>query len=284
MQSIFSYWSFNPFDITFILLIWFLYLYAISFRLKKQSFYFFSSLVLIILCVTSPLNYLGENFLFSVHMLLHVLLLLIAAPLLVASIPAENKFKKFFLFISKRIYKAPLISWLTGVVIMWVWHVPVIFNKMVSMHGMQTSSLSMTFFMNMHLISLLIAGSLFCWPVINPYKEYRIGSLTSILYLSSACVFCSLLGLLITFAPAGTYTGYVMNNDVNGFSSIIRNQLNISTATDQQIGGLIMWVPCCFIYLSASMIILIKWFQKKDVKPIRPDGYHELSGYPGSLN
>ncbi|MGH2563733.1 MAG: cytochrome c oxidase assembly protein, partial [Ginsengibacter sp.] len=247
-------------------------------------FYFLAALILIIICVASPLHYLGENFLFSMHMLLHVLLLLIAAPLLVAAIPAENKFKKFFLFISKKIYKAPLIGWLTGVVIMWVWHLPFIFNKMVSMHGMQSSSLSMVVFMNMHLVSLLVAGSLFCWPVINPYKEYRIGALASVLYLSSACVFCSLLGLLITFAPAGTYTGYIISNDVNGFSSIIRNQLKISLAADQQMGGLIMWVPCCFIYLSASMIILIKWFQKKDVKPILPDSYQGLSEYTNSMN
>ena len=284
MHSIFSYWTFNSFDIAFISLMSFLYLYAINFRLTKQSFYFFSALILIIICVTSPLNYLGENFLFSVHMLLHVLLLLIAAPLLVAALPAENKFHKFFLFISKKIYKAPLATWLTGVVIMWVWHVPFIFNKMVSMHGMQSSSLSMTFFMNMHLVSLLIAGTLFCWPVINPYKEYRIGSLAAVLYLSSACVFCSLLGLLITFAPAGTYTSYIVNNDANGFSSIIRNYLKISLASDQQMGGLIMWVPCCFIYLSASMIILIKWFQKEDLRPIRPDGYQELAGYTNNMN
>jgi putative membrane protein len=265
MHSILSYWNFNPFNIAFIMLLSFLYLYAIDFILKKQSFYFLSALILILICVASPLNYLGENFLFSVHMLLHVLLLLIAAPLLVAAIPAENKFKKILLFISKKIYKAPLLSWLTGVVIMWVWHVPAIFNKMVSMHGMQSSSLSMIFFMSIHLVSLLIAGGIFCWPVINPYKGYRIGSLTSVLYLSSACVFCSLLGLLITFAPAGTYTGYILNHSANGFSSIIRNQLKISAATDQQMGGLIMWVPCCFIYLSASMIILIKWFQKEDI-------------------
>ena len=284
MHSIFSYWTFNSFDIAFISLMSFLYLYAINFRLTKQSFYFFSALILIIICVTSPLNYLGENFLFSVHMLLHVLLLLIAAPLLVAAIPAENKFHKFFIFISKKIYKAPLATWLTGVVIMWVWHVPFIFNKMVSMHGMQSSSLSMSVFMNMHLVSLLIAGTLFCWPVINPYKEYRIGSLAAVLYLSSACVFCSLLGLLITFAPAGTYTSYIVNNDANGFSSIIRNYLKISLASDQQMGGLIMWVPCCFIYLSASTIILIKWFQKEDLRPIRPDGYQELAGYTNNMN
>ncbi len=262
MRSIFSYWNFNLSTTVFLLLVVFAYLYIINFSLKKQSVYFLSGLFLIIISIASPLHYIGENYLFSAHMAAHVLLLLIAAPLLVASIPEENKFKKQFLFLSKKIYQAPLLSWSAGVGIMWVWHVPYIFHQMVSMNGMQ-ASLSMNVLMNIHFLSLLIAGILFCWPVITPYKEYRTAPLTSVLYLSSACVCCSLLGLLITFAPSGTYTSYISTS--NEYLSVVRNQWNISVAMDQQIGGLIMWVPCCFIYLTASMVILIKWFEEKEV-------------------
>lgn len=265
MPSIFSYWNLNLTDVIVLSLLCFLYLVTINFRLSKRSVYFVSAILLIIFCIASPLHYLGENCLFSAHMLSHVLLLLIAAPLLVAAIPADNKFSKMFLVFSKKIHKVPLISWLVGVSIMWLWHIPYIFNRVVSMHGMQSDSLSMNIFMAIHLLSLLIAGIFFCLPIINPYKQYRVSAISSVLYLSSACVFCSLLGLLITFAPAGTYTSYITNNGVNGFLSVIRSEWKISAAEDQQIGGLIMWVPCCFIYLSASMIILVKWFQKEDV-------------------
>lgn len=262
MRSILSYWDFNLSTTAFLLLLTFAYLYTINFNLKRQSLYFFSALVLTIICVASPLHFIGENYLFSAHMLSHVLLLLIAGPLLVAAIPAENKFKKQFLFLSKNIYQAPLLSWVIGVGIMWIWHIPSIFHQLVSMNGMQASPF-MNILMSVHMLSLLIAGALFCWPVIISYKEYRIGPLTSVLYLSSACVCCSLLGLLITFAPSGTYTSYIGGS--NEFLSVVRNQWNISVATDQQIGGLIMWVPCCFIYLTASMVILIKWFEGKNV-------------------
>lgn len=264
MHSIFSYWSFSAGNMIFLALLCILYLYIINFRFNKQTIYFIAALLLIIVCIASPLYFIGENYLFSAHMLVHVLLLLIAGPLLVASVPRDKKFKKSLLFISKKMYKAPLFSWLTGVAVMWVWHIPYIFNQMMPMHGMQSSSVSMLLLMNTHLLSLLIGGMLFCWPVINPYKEYRIASLTSVLYLSSACVFCSLLGLLITFASSGTYTSYI-SSDVNGFLSVIRNQWGISIAADQQMAGLIMWVPCCFIYLTASMVILIKWFEGKDM-------------------
>jgi cytochrome c oxidase assembly factor CtaG len=264
MHSIFFYWNFSAGNILFLSILSFLYLYIVSYRINKQSIYFFLAIFLIIICIASPIYFIGEYYLFSAHMFSHIVLLLIAAPLLVAAIPRENKFTKGFTAFSKKIYKAPLLSWTVGVTIMWLWHVPYLFNIMMPMQGMYHHSVMMNFVMHINTCSLLGAGILFCWPIINPYKEYRIGSLKAVLYLSTACVFCSLLGLLITFAPAGTYTGYVTSNGLGGFMSFIRNQLKISAAADQQIGGLMMWVPCCFIYLSASMIILIKWFQKED--------------------
>ena len=267
MHSLYSYWSFDYITTAFIVLLCFAYLYAINFQLKKQSAYFFAGIILLITCVASPLHFLGENYLFSAHMLSHTLILLIVAPLLVAGIPKENKFTNGFISITKKISKLPFASWLVGVSVMWFWHVPSIYNNMFMMN-MQSSSHNMNFLSYIHMLSLLLAGIIFCLPVINPYKQFRIEPLKAVLYLTSACVFCSLLGLLITFAPVGTYTHYININDAAGLLPMIRNNWNISTATDQQIGGLIMWVPCCFIYLTASMYLLIKWFDKKQTVPV----------------
>ncbi len=137
MQSIFSYWHFNIITTALLLLLCIGYLYSINFHLKKKSVYFFSGIFLILVCITSPLHFVGENYLFSAHMLSHVLLLLIAAPLLVAGLPEENKFKDFFLILSKKNYEVPLVSWLFGVGIMWIWHVPYIFHQLVAMKNME---------------------------------------------------------------------------------------------------------------------------------------------------
>jgi putative membrane protein len=260
MRSIFSYWHFDFSTIVFIVALCILYFYAINFKIKKYSIYFFAAIFLLILCIVSPLHFLGENYLFTAHMLSHVLIILIAAPLIVAAIPAENKFKRVLLSLSKK--RILLICWFIGVGTMWLWHIPYIFNHLFSMQGMRNSN-SINAWMIVEIISLLIAGILFCWPIINPYKEYRISPITGVLYLSTACVFCSLLGLLITFAPIGTYLHYENLMDSYGYLSMIRNDWKISPATDQQIAGLIMWVPCCLIYLTASMILLIKWFDEK---------------------
>lgn len=260
MRSIFSYWHFDPIVISFLLALCVVYLYAIHFKVRRQSLYFFSGIVLIILCLASPLNFLGENYLFSAHMVSHVLLLLIAAPLLVGGIPKENRFKKFFLTFSTNKTKIFALCWFTGVGIMWLWHVPFIFNMAMSGHGMGM--------MYLQWLSLLIGGIIFCWPVINPYRKFRIPALSAVLYLSTACIFCTILGLLITFAPLGIYSHYINIADSYGYLNVIRNQWKISAGIDQQAAGLIMWVPCCLIYLTASMAILINWYDAKEVYEI----------------
>lgn len=257
MRSIFSYWHFGFVTSLFLIGLCLLYLYSINFKLKKQSLYFLAGILLVILCIASPLHFLAENYLFSAHMVSHVLLLLIAAPLLLAGIPKENRFKKYLLSLSSNKIKIVVLCWFTGVGVMWFWHIPSIFNQATSMQGMGL--------MYLQWLSLLVAGIIFCSPVINPYREYRIPPLSAVLYLSTACMFCTILGLMITFAPLGIYSHYINITDTYGYLRLIRDQWKISAGADQQAAGLIMWVPCCFIYLTASMAILINWFDKKEV-------------------
>lgn len=257
MRSIFSYWHFDPIVILFLVALCFVYLYAIHFKLRKQSLYFFGGILLIILCVASPLHFLAENYLFSAHMASHVLLLLIAAPLLVGGIPKENRFKKFFLTLSTNKIGIFALCWFAGVGIMWFWHIPYIFNQATSGDGMGL--------MYLQWLTLLVAGIIFCWPVINPYREYRISPPSAVLYLSIACVFCTILGLMIAFGPVGIYSHYTNIADSFGYLGLIRNQWGISAGTDQQAAGLIMWVPGCIIYLTASVVILVDWFNGNEL-------------------
>ncbi|MEO6814013.1 MAG: cytochrome c oxidase assembly protein [Ginsengibacter sp.] len=260
MRSIFSYWHFDPAVILFLSALCIIYLYAIHFKLRKRSLYFLGGILLIILCVASPLHFLAENYLFSAHMASHVLLLLIAAPLLVAGIPKENRFKKFFLTLSSSKIKIFILCWFAGVGIMWFWHIPDIFNQATSGHGMGLMYLQWP--------SLLAGGIIFCWPVINPYGEFRIPPLSAVLYLSTACVFCTILGLMIAFAPLGIYSHYINITDSYGYLNLIRDQWKISAGADQQAAGLIMWIPGCIIYLTASMAILINWYDRKELYPV----------------
>jgi len=65
MRSLFSYWHFDSITIGFVVLLCLLYLYALRFKLIKCSIYFFTGILLLLVCVASPLHFIGENYLFS---------------------------------------------------------------------------------------------------------------------------------------------------------------------------------------------------------------------------
>ncbi|HWB93615.1 MAG TPA: cytochrome c oxidase assembly protein [Puia sp.] len=221
--------------------------------MRKLSF--FLGILLLAACLAAPLPALDHNTPFTAHMVRHTALLLLAAPLLAMAIPPENVAARGLMALSRLTARIPVIAWLAGILMMWLWHVPAWYNAtngpaadIVSCAPLALSH-SAPFADRitplLHDLSLLIGGFLFCWPVITPYPSLRLPALRAVLYLATACVCCSLLGLLITFAPPGTYRGIAI--------------------TDQQAGGLIMWVPCCFVYLTASMALLIRWLSKKEV-------------------
>jgi hypothetical protein len=89
-----------------------------------------------------------------------------------------------------------------------------------------------------------MAGILFCWPLTGPFTSHRLPPAEAILYLTSACLCCSILGVLVEFATPGHY--YSLTGSV------------ISKA-DQEWAGLILWIPCCVLYLAGVIFLLRKW-------------------------
>jgi putative membrane protein len=198
----------------------------------------------------------------SAHMVVHVLLLLVVGPLLVLSLlPGKKQFATFFLYLKNH----PVVGWLTGLGMMWFWHVPVVFNSaMADVHQHSFSLIPL-----LESLSLVAAGVLFAAPVLHPNSEYRMDALSGVVYLFTACIGCSLLGLLITFAPGGTYHHFLSRHDDFGFNQIIL-RAGITQATDQQAAGLIMWVPCCLLYVSGALHLLVQWFGQKEMpSPIK---------------
>jgi len=265
MQNMLFSWHFDMGITIFVAAATILYLYITRFTITRNCIYFFAGLALMTIALASPLHVIGMHYLFSAHMITHILLLLIAGPFLVAGIPNDNRLQPLLQNVSKLLYKAPFIAWMLGVSVMWLLHIPALFDQLVAMKNMHENTMSLLSYT--HIFSLLVAGILFSWPLINPYEQYRINALNGVFYLTSACVFCSLLGLLITFAPQGLYTGYMMHDMA---LQTVRTQWGISAEMDQQMAGLIMWVPCCMIYLTGAMLLLKKWFSEKDEAVLMP--------------
>ncbi|MFL5742248.1 MAG: cytochrome c oxidase assembly protein [Flavisolibacter sp.] len=216
-------------------------------------------LFLLALCFFSPLQVLSAHYLFSAHMVVHVLLLLCVGPLLIASFsPQKKKGNTLFLFLKHHF----LLAWLAGVGVMWFWHLPIVFNGgMMMMHNNGFHLMSV-----IEPLSLIIAGMFFSSPIIHPNTNYRIEPLSGVVYLFTACIGCSLLGVLISFAPVNTYHHFLSMHDNTGINQIILNNWKLNPSIDQQAAGLIMWVPCCLIYVSCAMFLLVQWFHTKEDK------------------
>jgi cytochrome c oxidase assembly factor CtaG len=201
-------------------------------------------------------------------MIIHVLLLLACAPLMVIGWPHKTNTHPIFL---RKTYhfllKHPLFCWITGIGMMWFWHIPSILKGLMISHQQDFSFLILA-----HIGSLLIAGIIFTWPIVNPQRSFRIYPPLGIVYLFTACIACSLLGLLITFAPTGIYSHHMSVVP----STIVQDFSLIDSGSDQQAAGLIMWVPCCFVYLFGVLYLLFKWLKKpiKLKKPIQKTFSH----------
>jgi cytochrome c oxidase assembly factor CtaG len=254
MKELFIHWQVDGSSVVLLLL-----LVGIGFFVRDafRNACFWVAVLMAVLCFCSPLYLLSSHYLFSAHMVVHVLLLMAVGPMLLLSLSERGKnFSAFFLFLKKH----PVLGWLTGLGAMWFWHVPLIFNTaMGEMHRQGFSFLAV-----LESCSLIMAGILFAAPVLHPNKEYRMDALSGVVYLFTACIGCSLLGLLITFAPAGTYHHFLSHHDPIGLNKIIL-RAGITQATDQQAAGLIMWVPCCLLYVSVAMYLLVQWFGQKEV-------------------
>ena len=233
-------------------------------RWQARAGYYASGLALFLLVELSPLHYLGMHALFSVHMVVHIVVLLLSGPLLVLGLPPRPapKAARWLGAFSRWLSGHVGLAWAAGVGIMWLLHVPAVFDA--SFNGTHQA---LSGWPLLHAGGMLLAGILFSWPLFGPRPEYRLHPMAGVVYLFSACVGCSLLGLLITFAPADTYQHYTRAAwcGTPGLApDFAANPLGLSLADDQQAAGLIMWVPCCFIYLTGCLVLVARYFSEPE--------------------
>src|SRR5438270_2035402 len=218
--------------------------YFLAFRRRGRPAYFSAALVVFLVALISPVNALADGYLFSAHMVQHIVLVLIVPAFLLLSLP-----QSFSLRFPLNYLAHPLIGWVAGVGAMWLWHAPTLCNAAAT--SRMVSAIQTT--------SLLIMGSIFWWQVIAPRDEQRLSPLAGIVYLFTACTACSVLGIILTFAPVSICPVYQHPVDRLGMLSRIRGQWGLTSDRDQQIGGLLMWVPMCLIYITAILAQLARW-------------------------
>ena len=137
---------------------------------------------------------------------------------------------------------------------MWLWHVPSLCSASAtspSVHVLQS-------------ITLLLMGAAFWWPIIGPWRSQWLPPLLGVVYLFSACVGCTILGITLTFAPLSVCPAFMHPADPVGILPMLRDGWGLTPARDQQLGGLLMWVPPCFVYLCGIFGLLARWYAGPD--------------------
>lgn len=230
------------------------YVWAVRGRIRLRAAAFFAGVLLIFLALCSPLDMLADQYLFSVHMAKHILFVLVVPALLLIAMPAEP-FDRLLSWsparAAERFLRTPAVAWIAGIGVMAIWHIPALFNAALAHEPLHVVE---------HL-SLLVAGTIYWWPVLSPLERSRMRPVPqAAAYLFSSCLACTTIGIAITFAPAPLYAPYAQPPDASGILRLIRDQWGISAETDQQIGGLLMWVPCCLVYLTATLAMFARWY------------------------
>jgi cytochrome c oxidase assembly factor CtaG len=218
------------------------YLATMRRRLYLRALWFLGGMLLLLLDLVSPIDALADGYLFSAHIVQHFLLALVIPPLLILGLTAEMRLPAAL---------PTSAAWLLGVGTMLIWHVPAFFNAALASDALHIFQ---------HL-TFLASGVIFWWPVLCPMEKRRLPPIVAVPYLFSACTACSLLGAAIAFGSPGLYPAYLHPDDQLGILPLIRDSWGLDAANDQRLGGLLMWVPGCFVYLSAILGTVSRWYQ-----------------------
>lgn len=256
-------WTWPAYIIVPIVLTAFLYLIGILKMSRRQRrlglplfavLSFTLGLVSLIIALDSPMHEIGEQ-LFWVHMTQHEVLMLISAPLLVLGRPLlpflwalPNRWRNFVAEVSRsrafgkswNALSAPLTVWLLSAFALLIWHAPPLFDKTLrsdSVHAAQH-------------ISFLGTALLFWWTLTAHSR--RLGYGAALLYVFTTAIYTSVLGALLALSPHLWYSSYAESSQLWGLTPL----------EDQQIGGLIMWVPGGTVLLIVCLVLLVRWMRE----------------------
>jgi putative membrane protein len=209
--------------------------------------FFAASLGAFLVAMVSPVAGLASRYLFSAHMGQHLLLLLIVPLFAILALPKSRDSG----VPSPSTQRAIPISWLAGVGAMWFWHIP----------AMCSASMRSPVIFDIEQASLVAAGTAFWWPIFSPNVQRRLQTPQAAMYLFSGCLGCTLLGIYITFSPISVCPLYDSPTGSPAILRLIRDQWGITHEMDRQLGGLLMWVPACIVYLCAILARFSSWYQ-----------------------
>ena len=227
-----------------------------------RALLFAAGWLVLAVALVSPMHPLGEVLL-SGHMVQHELLMVVAAPLLVLGRPvvawvwalpiawrrtAGSWAKTRAVRGPWRVVTGPFAATLLQGVAVIVWHLPRAYQATLrsdAVHAAQHAS-------------FLATALLFWWALVHARDE-RAGPGAAVLCLFGTMMYTGALGALLTFSGAVWYPAYEATTGAWGLTPI----------EDQQLAGLIMWVPAGVSYLIAALLLFARWMHSSEWRMVQ---------------
>jgi cytochrome c oxidase assembly factor CtaG len=258
-----SHWTFDPFIVVPLLVSGTFYVLGTSALWRRaglgrgirfwQAGAYACGWLTLAAALISPLHWLSEH-LFTAHMIEHEIIMAVAAPLMAPTrplaammwaLPKTLRAEASAVVQAKpvallwRTFTRPVNATLAHGAAIWIWHAPFLFDaavENVALHRLQ------------HL-SFLLTGLLFWWSMLRR-AEYG----AAVGHLFVTMLHMSILGALIALAPRVLYQ--LQTADALAFG--------LTPLQDQQLAGLVMWVPAGTIYAGAALVFAALWISRSD--------------------
>ncbi|MCK9520425.1 MAG: cytochrome c oxidase assembly protein [Dehalococcoidia bacterium] len=229
----------------------------------SRVIYFSLGLLALVIAIASPIG-AYDTTLFSAHMWQHMLLMMVAAPLLLLGAPitlvlrvASPRVRKEVLLpvlrsLPVRVLAFPVVAWLIFAGTMWTSHFLPIFNA--ALENVWLHRLEHVWYMS--------AALLFWWPVVGADPSpWRMPHPVRLLYVFLQMPQNSFLALAIYNAGDPLYRHY----------ETLARDWGPSALSDQQLAGITMWVFGDLLFLAALGFVAYGWVKHEELAAIRTD-------------
>jgi putative membrane protein len=275
-----SHWVFDPISVACLLASGALYLAGLS-RLRAraergcgvrrwQIGAFAAGWLALVVALVSPVAAISD-FLFSVHMTQHEILILVAAPLLVLGRPivpflwaltprwrlrVGGWSRNPYWAAGWKAFTGPLVVSLLHGLALWIWHLPALYQAALGSAAIHASE---------H-VCFLATACLFWWALIHGrYGRLGYGMAVGLVFVTA--IHSEALGALLTFAPRVWYPIYAARSLAAGLDAL----------EDQQLAGLIMWIPFGIIFLISGLALFAAWLGEAERRA--PEQSTRLNGH-----
>ena len=230
---------------------------------RVRTWLWVAGVVVILVALDSGIE-LYDTTLFSDHMVQHILLMLVAVPLLLSAGPitlllrassAETRRRWIFPFLHSRVIRFlsfPVVAWILFAAVMWGSHFSPLFDAALENEWLHRLEHAL----------FLAAAALFWWPVIGPDPSpWRMKPPAKVLYVGLQMPQNTFLAVAIYMTSVPLYNHYVTTARSWGPTPL----------EDQQVAGGIMWLVGDMVFLTAVILLVLAWMRDDERRTVGED-------------